>query len=86
MCVCFGGGEVWAHAQCLKAKIWHFENVTTIPETKKQEENGESVMNRLCMLWEVWDLETIEGGIAFSEWETGRNESNASKTETCTFF
>lgn len=38
VCV-FGGGEVWAHAQCLKARIWHFENVTKIPET-------ESVMSR----------------------------------------
>lgn len=32
MCI-FGGGEVWAHAQCLKARIWHFE---MSPESQKQ--------------------------------------------------
>ena len=66
MCVFLGDEEVWAHARCLKARIWHFENVTKSPETKKREECDEQT----CVLWEVWDLGTEEGRIILSEWET----------------
>lgn len=67
MCI-LGGGEVWAHAHCLKARIWHCENVTKIPEMhkkgEKHEENGESVMNRhicsgRCGIWRLWKAEPL---------------------------
>lgn len=87
MCVCMfvcilGGGEVWAHAQCLKARIWHFENVTRIPETEKKKNNKKNKERKECdeqtrMLWEVRDLETVEDRAVLSEWETGWNIKDA---------
>lgn len=35
------------------------------------------------MLWEVWDLVTMEARIVLSEWEIGRNKNNGTKTERC---
>lgn len=85
LCVCFFGGgvEVWAHAQCLKAKIWHFENVTRIPKhTHKKKKNRKRKEK-------VWWTNTYalggvgfrEGRIIFSEWEIGKNKNNGTKTD-----